>query len=60
MRSNLEVKDDFKLTLQAIGSCRECEGQIPEPNPIIRLHPNASILIIGQAPGIKVHESKVP
>jgi uracil-DNA glycosylase len=26
----------------------------------VRLHPYASILIIGQAPGIKVHESKVP
>jgi uracil-DNA glycosylase len=60
MDSDLETVNNFKLSLKAIESCRKCEGRIPEPNPIVRLHPNASILIIGQAPGIKVHESKVP
>lgn len=54
------ISSNFEQTLQAIESCRECEGCIPEPNPVVRLHPKASILIIGQAPGIKVHESNVP
>ncbi len=59
MSSSLETIDNFTLTLQAIAGCREGEGRIPQPNPIASLHPNASILAIGQAPGSKVLGSKV-
>jgi uracil-DNA glycosylase len=30
------------------------------PRPIVQLHPKASVLVVGQAPGRKVHESGIP
>lgn len=30
------------------------------PNPVFQAHPNARILIAGQAPGIRVHQSSIP
>lgn len=42
-----------------IRSCRACP--LPhEPRPVIWVHPDARILIAGQAPGRRVHESGVP
>lgn len=47
--------------LQRIRSCRICEKDLPlGPRPIVQLHPDARILIAGQAPGSKVHETGVP
>ena len=31
-----------------------------QPNPVLNFHPNNRILIIGQAPGTKVHETGIP
>nr|WP_238481430.1 uracil-DNA glycosylase family protein [Motilimonas sp. E26] len=31
-----------------------------EPRPVVQIHPDAKILIAGQAPGRKVHESGIP
>ena len=42
-----------------IRGCRVCP--LPhEPRPIVWVHPDARILIAGQAPGRRVHESGVP
>ncbi|MGE0743441.1 MAG: uracil-DNA glycosylase family protein [Hyphomonadaceae bacterium] len=42
-----------------IRACRACE--LPhEPRPVVWVHPDARILIAGQAPGRRVHESGVP
>lgn len=42
-----------------IRACRACA--LPhEPNPIVWVHPQARILIAGQAPGRRVHESGIP
>lgn len=42
-----------------IRACRVCD--LPHlPRPIIWVHPHARILIAGQAPGRRVHESGVP
>ncbi len=42
-----------------IRACRHCA--LPhEPRPVIWVHPDARILIAGQAPGRRVHESGVP
>ena len=30
------------------------------PNPVFRAHPDARILIAGQAPGIRVHQTSIP
>ncbi|TYP91043.1 uracil-DNA glycosylase [Sphingobacterium allocomposti] len=41
--------------------CRHCEAQLPcGANPVLTLGANAKILIIGQAPGLKVHQSGIP
>ena len=38
-----------------------CSGKLPHvPRPVFTVHPSAKILIIGQAPGRKVHESGKP
>lgn len=48
--------------LQAkILNCKECEPHLPlGANPVFRANENARIMIIGQAPGTKVHASSVP
>jgi uracil-DNA glycosylase len=47
--------------LTQIRSCTECEADLPcGPRPIVAAGTTATILIVGQAPGSRVHESGVP
>ena len=47
--------------LARIRACAECAAHLPlGPRPVIQAHPSARLLIIGQAPGARVHESGVP
>ncbi|MFT4806047.1 MAG: uracil-DNA glycosylase [Psychroserpens sp.] len=47
--------------LHDIRQCKICEAHLPlGPRPIATGHPNSKIVIIGQAPGTKVHASGVP
>ncbi len=47
--------------LTAVRQCRACEGQLPlGPRPVLRASNTARILIVGQAPGLRVHTSGVP
>lgn len=47
--------------LSEVRACRLCEPHLPlGANPIIQASPSAKLLIIGQAPGTKVHHSSVP
>jgi len=53
------------MTLDAvladIRACRACEGEFPhEPRPVVRVSAETRILICGQAPGRRVHESGLP
>ena len=43
-----------------IRACRACEGLIPAPRPVVRLHPDAWLLVVGQAPGVRVHAVGAP
>jgi len=46
---------------QRIRDCRICEQNLPlGPRPVVQIHPDAKILIAGQAPGSRVHETGVP
>ena len=46
--------------LVKIRECRHCEAKLPcGPRPVLAAHQNSRILIIGQAPGIRVHQSGV-
>ncbi|MFN7710012.1 MAG: uracil-DNA glycosylase family protein [Holosporales bacterium] len=47
--------------LESLRACRLCQGTfIHEPNPVVRLFSEAKVLIIGQAPGRRVHSTSVP
>lgn len=47
--------------LNTVRHCRLCEAHLPlGPNPIVRASETAQILIIGQAPGTKVHQTSIP
>ena len=42
-------------------ACRICEAQLPlGPRPVFRVSTTARLLIVGQAPGTKVHETGIP
>ena len=48
-------------TLAAARACQLCAEALPhEPRPVVVADPQARILIIGQAPGRRVHESGIP
>jgi uracil-DNA glycosylase len=47
--------------LSDIAACRACAGELPhEPRPVVRVFPETRLLICGQAPGRRVHESGLP
>lgn len=47
--------------LTEVRACVLCTEHLPlGPRPVVQLHPSARILIAGQAPGRKVHETGVP
>ncbi len=47
--------------LNEIRKCTLCAKHLPlGPNPIVNAHRNARLIIIGQAPGTKVHQSGIP
>ena len=44
-----------------IAACRACAPELPhEPRPVVRVFPETRLLICGQAPGRRVHESGLP
>ena len=47
--------------LRELRACTICAAHLPHgPRPVLQLHPDARILIAGQAPGRAVHASGVP
>ena len=47
--------------LEEIRGCRACAGELRhEPRPVVRVSSETRILICGQAPGRRVHESGLP
>ena len=52
---------EFKKLVTEVKSCSICKNKLPAGvRPVFQLHPKAQILIAGQAPGRKVHESGIP
>jgi uracil-DNA glycosylase len=52
-------RQPLRLLLADVRGCVECAPHI-EPRPVVQLGARARIVIIGQAPGRKVHDSGVP
>lgn len=47
--------------LDEIKRCRLCAEHLPlGPRPVLRAEPTARLLIVGQAPGTRVHETGIP
>ena len=45
--------------LAEIRACRHCELPLG-PNPVLRAHARARLLVVGQAPGVRVHNTGIP
>lgn len=53
--------DQAAALLTEIRACKLCTAQlVAGPRPIVQFSATASIVIIGQAPGTRVHESGIP
>ncbi|NVK25277.1 MAG: uracil-DNA glycosylase family protein [Gammaproteobacteria bacterium] len=47
--------------LENVSACQLCANKLPlPPNPIVQIHSQAQILIIGQAPGLQTHQRNLP
>lgn len=47
--------------LAEIRACRHCEDHLPlGPNPVVRASESARMVIVGQAPGTRVHATGIP
>lgn len=51
----------FADLVKAARQCRICEAHLPlGPRPVIQLSRSARLLVVGQAPGRRVHETGLP
>ena len=51
----------LSAVLDDIAACRACAGELPHaPRPVVFVRPQTRLLIAGQAPGRRVHESGLP
>lgn len=51
----------FSALLAEVNTCTICAAHLPHGvRPVLQIHPQARVLIAGQAPGRKVHASGVP
>lgn len=55
------MDETFAATLARIRACTLCAPHLPlGPRPVLRASPTARLLIVGQAPGTRVHETGIP
>lgn len=53
--------DNFQRLVAEGQACTLCSKFLPlGPLPVFSIHPNSKILIVGQAPGTKVHATGIP
>lgn len=59
---NLELANlSFEQLVLRVRACTLCRDKLPhEPRPVVQLSESSRILIVGQAPGRKVHETGIP
>jgi uracil-DNA glycosylase len=54
-------RESLGSLLAEIRACRACEAELPlGPRPVLQAHAEARILVVGQAPGARVHASGIP
>ena len=53
--------DPLAALLAEVRACRVCQADLPlGPRPVLRAEASARLMIVGQAPGTRVHASGVP
>jgi len=53
--------DRLQALLGEVRACRRCEPHLPlGPRPVLRAQAEARVLIVGQAPGTRVHATGIP
>lgn len=53
--------ESLESLLAEVRACRICEDVLPlRPRPVLRAAASARILVVGQAPGTRVHETGIP
>ena len=65
MRTQAILREPCDMSLDAvladIAACRACAGELPHtPRPVVQVSKETRLLICGQAPGRRVHESGAP
>lgn len=61
VNAHTEVEQALDILLRTVRACRVCEAHLPlGPRPVLQAGAEAKILIVGQAPGTRVHASGVP
>ncbi len=54
-------RESLPQLLTRVRACRLCEAHLPlGPRPVLRVAASARLLIVGQAPGTKVHATGIP
>lgn len=57
----MPTRDAVDHVVQEARACRVCEAVLPlGPRPVLRAAESSRLLIVGQAPGTKVHETGIP
>ncbi|WP_448203580.1 uracil-DNA glycosylase family protein [Azospirillum sp. sgz302134] len=55
------MNDDLQALFERARACRLCEATLPHGcRPVLRGSPAARLLIVGQAPGARVHATGIP
>jgi uracil-DNA glycosylase len=56
-----DLQAELDTLLGEVRACTHCAADLPlGPRPVVRAHRDSAVLVIGQAPGTRVHESGVP
>ncbi|KPP99007.1 uracil-DNA glycosylase family protein [Marinobacter sp. HL-58] len=59
--TRIDSQIPFDELVAQVRQCRICEAYLPlGPRPVIQVSRSASILVVGQAPGRRVHETGLP
>lgn len=61
MATSRKQSGELERLLREIRSCRICADVLAhEPRPVLRLKSTVKLCVVGQAPGLRVHESGIP
>src|SRR5690554_422656 len=60
MSDRIPVLDALPTLLDEVRACTFCEDLPLGPNPVVSADSRARILVIGQAPGTRVHNTGIP